>query len=101
MKIIGRVETEGVTDVRCDVCDSSTRQDSGNLQYGELVAHWGYGAQHDGERYEVHLCETCFFGVIAYLKQERRTVNLFADDVPQSSDEFGLAARDDFFRDGG
>lgn len=61
MKILGRVEQEAVTDLRCDICDESTRQASGNLQFGTLEAQWGYGTAHDGERYEVHLCERCFF----------------------------------------
>jgi uncharacterized protein (DUF2225 family) len=100
MKITGRVEAEAVTDVRCDVCDCSTRQESGNLEYGKLHAHWGYGALHDGELYEVHLCETCFFATLAYLKQERRTTNLFEDDTQRPDSNFGLAAKDDFFRDG-
>lgn len=94
MKITGRVETEAVTDVRCDVCGSSARLESGKMQYGMLQAHWGYGALHDGERYEVHLCETCFFMTIAYLKQERRTINMFEADPQQPEDDFGLAARD-------
>ena len=99
MKITGRVEVEAVTDVRCDVCGCSTRLESGNLEYGMLQAHWGYGALHDGKRYEVHLCEACFFATIAYLQQERRTANMF-EDVPQPPDEaFGLVAKDDFFRD--
>lgn len=99
MKITGRVETEAVIDVRCDVCGCSARLESGNLEYGMLYAHWGYGALHDGERYEVHLCEACFFTTLAFLKQERRTAHMFEDD-PRQSDDFGVAAKDEFFRDG-
>ena len=32
MKITSRMEVEVVTDVRCDVCNCSTRLDSGNLE---------------------------------------------------------------------
>lgn len=99
MKITGHIETEAVVDVRCDACGCSTRLANGNLQYGMLQAHWGYGAQHDGERYEVHLCEPCFFSTLAYLKQERRTAHLFEEDPQCSQEDFGLAAKDDFFRD--
>ena len=101
MKILGRVESEAVTDVRCDICDESTRLANGILQYGTLEAHWGYGAAHDGERYEVHLCERCFFTTLAYLKQERRTAHLFDIEPNASEDELGLASRNDWFRDGG
>jgi hypothetical protein len=100
MKIMGRVESEAVTDVRCDVCDDSTCLENGSFQYGMLQAHWGYGASHDGERYEVHLCERCFFATLAYLKQERRTLHLFDGDPRSAEDELGLITRNDLFRDG-
>lgn len=100
MKITGRVEVDAVTDVRCDICSSSTRSESGNLEYGMLQANWGYGAQHDGQRYEVHLCEACFFATITYLRQERRTATMFEDNPQPLNDDFGLVAKDDYFRDG-
>lgn len=99
MKITGLVEVEAVTDVRCDVCDCSTRLRSGNLEYGILNAHWGYGALHDGERYEVHLCETCFLATLAYLKQKRRKAQMFETDPRWSEGDFGSVTKDDFFRE--
>ena len=27
-----------------------------HMEYGVLLAYWGYGAAHEGARYEVHLC---------------------------------------------
>lgn len=98
MKITGRVEIEAVTDVKCDMCRISTRLDTGGLQFATLQAHWGFGTEHDGERYELHLCEGCFFGTIAYFKQERRVQNLFDEnDQAVANDDFGLIIRDDFF----
>jgi hypothetical protein len=61
MKITGNVEIEAVTDVVCDICQLATRVQSGALQFASLSAHLGYGTKHDGERYEIHLCEGCFF----------------------------------------
>ncbi|WP_027906995.1 hypothetical protein [Pseudomonas taiwanensis] len=101
MKILGRVEQHAVTDVRCDICAESTRLANGNLQFGTLEARWGYGAAHDGERYEVHLCERCFFTTLAFLKQERRTAHLFDSDPSSSEPELGLVSRNDWFHDGG
>ena len=98
MKIRGRVEVETVTDILCDVCGSSTLRESGGLQYGCLEARWGYGAQHDGQRYEIHLCEICFFKTIAYLQQERRIGNLF-DEKANTKEPLGLIATNDFFGD--
>ncbi|MEJ6656536.1 MAG: hypothetical protein QNL70_11075 [Pseudomonas sp.] len=99
MKIRGRIEVDTVTNVLCDVCDSSTLLESGGLHYGYLKACWGYGTKHDGERYEVHLCEGCFFKTIAYLKQERRNDNLFDDRAANSNERFGLIAKNVFWGD--
>ncbi|MNC10608.1 hypothetical protein D3C75_582730 [compost metagenome] len=101
MKITGRVEIEAVTDVACDVCRCSTRLDNGLLQFATLQAHWGFGSEHDGEHYELHLCEGCFFNTMAYFKQERRIHQLFSDDEQTPTDDLGLVARDDFFGDVG
>jgi hypothetical protein len=91
---------EVVADVTCDVCGQSTRVEGYGLQYGTLQAHWGYGARHDGESYEVHLCETCFFGVLSHLRHERRVNALFDDEQAESiEEEFGLVRRDDYFGD--
>lgn len=52
------------------------------------------------ERYEFHLCEGCFFGTIAYFRQERRVENLFdGTDQDGLTDNFGLVIRHDFFGD--
>lgn len=101
MKITGRIEVETVTDIVCDVCGESTRVEHGGHQFGTLKAHWGYGTTHDGERYEVHLCELCFFQALANLKQERRTHHLFSEDLQDLPEDLGLVAKDDYFNDSG
>lgn len=98
LKITGRIEIETVTDIKCDVCSCSTRVANGGLQFASLQAHWGFGTKHDGERYELHLCESCFFGTIAYIKQERRVQGMFdKSDLDLAADDLGLVARDDYF----
>ncbi|SDM97288.1 hypothetical protein [Vreelandella arcis] len=103
MKVIEKVEIDAVTDVVCDVCLSSTRVADEGLEFATLQAQWGYGSQHDGERYELHLCESCFFSTLAYFKQERRVQNLFSEDgcaeVMKADGILGLVATDDYFRD--
>jgi hypothetical protein len=104
MKITSQVQTEKVTDVTCDVCQCSTRLDNGGLQYGTLQAYWGYGATHDGEHYELHLCEGCFFQTIAFIKQERRGQTLFSEDTHTQAvadETLGLISKDDYFNDSG
>jgi hypothetical protein len=101
MKITGRVEIETVTDVVCDVCRCSTRLNPGGHQFCTLQAQWGYGTAHDGERYELPLCEDCFFRTLAYLKQERRIQHLFSEEGQALTDNLGLVAKDDYFGDAG
>ena len=75
-----------ITDVLCDVCKQST-----TLKFATFSAHWGYGSTHDGERYELQLCEKCFFYALATLKKERRDAFMFNENFdPASLDEFGL-----------
>ena len=102
MKIREMKEVETVSDILCDVCLHSTRVEGDGLQYAMLQAHWGYGSAHDGERYEIHLCERCFFQAVANLKQERRTQTMFSEnEKAKLTDNFGMVSTDDFFNDGG
>ncbi len=80
MKITAMEQTESVRDVLCDVCGDSTRVEGYGLQFGTLRASWGYGSSHDGERYEVHLCEPCFFRVLSGLRRERMVSFMFGDE---------------------
>lgn len=100
MKVIEKVEVDTVTDVVCDVCLCSTKVDQGGLEFATLSAQCGYGTQHDGERYELHLCEGCFFNALTDIKGNRRRENLFNDDYDFDDHKLGLVATDDYFRDG-
>lgn len=43
--------------------------------------------------------KVAFFAALAFLKQERRTQNLFSDEQPCEERPFGLVDRDDYFGD--
>lgn len=90
MEIKSHASVAVVVDVICDVCCSSTSIPGYGLQYARLEAQWGYGAQHDGEHYRVHLCESCFFRVLSGLRRERMVNGMFDDDQPFSNHRFGL-----------
>lgn len=98
MKIINEKKSRVITDVVCDVCSSSTTPRGGSAQYGMLSAHWGYGSRHDGERYEIHLCETCFFATLASLRRQKM-VEAGAYEELEDSASFGLLEQDNFFKD--
>jgi hypothetical protein len=91
--------TQTYTDIHCAVCGDATRVAGYGQQFGTLQALWGYGSQHDGERYRVHLCEACFFATLAYLREQRRIHTLFDDDPPSDDQEFGRVARGDFWNE--
>lgn len=99
MKIMALKPVSMVNDVLCDVCSESTRVEGYGMQLGVLHASWGYGSRHDGERYEVHLCESCFFRTLSGLKRERMVNDIFNDEAEDLS-RFGRVTRDDFFNDG-
>ncbi|WP_323902048.1 hypothetical protein [Aeromonas caviae] len=71
------VPTEQVVDILCDVCGRSTKTDVGANEFGTLSADFGYGSHHDGERYQVHLCEMCFFGTLATMREMHRGEHMF------------------------
>src|SRR3546814_10608037 len=87
MEIKSQALVDVVEDVICDVCQSGTRVPGYGLQHGKLEAQWGYGSQHDGEHYRVHLCEPCFFRVLSGLRRERMVNGMFDDDQPFSRSE--------------
>ena len=100
MKITATKQTESVSDVLCDVCGDSTCVEGYGLQFGILRASWGYGSAHDGERYEIHLCEPCFFRTLLGLRRERM-VNFMFSDEDQDLSDFGRVARNDGFNKDG
>lgn len=91
---------ETVVDITCDVCLQSTSVEGYGQQFGTLQARWGYGSKHDGERYEVHLCELCFFRTLSALRRERMVNTMFDEEPDTTEGEFGLVRRDEFWGDG-
>ncbi|MCC4261464.1 MAG: hypothetical protein V7751_19925 [Pseudoalteromonas distincta] len=98
MKVMDQSKAGADAVTVCDVCNSPTQTEHGEVQCGFLQAHWGYGSIHDGDRYEVRLCEGCFFMTLAYLKQEHRIQRLFDEVSSQDSDSFGLVMPNDVER---
>jgi hypothetical protein len=67
-----------------------------------LTAHWGYGSKHDGERYEVHLCEQCFFSTLSTLRRQRMVEHMFDETsgiAGEPDAEFGQVEQGNYFRD--
>ncbi|WP_257223025.1 hypothetical protein [Acinetobacter sp. YH12126] len=77
--------TEVISDVLCDICGQST-----TLEFATLAANWGYFSQSDGERYELQLCEKCFFYTLDILKKQRVLLNSKKDPKQLVLENFGL-----------
>lgn len=69
---------------KCQVCDSA-----GPLP-AQLAADFGKGSPHAGERYQLQLCESCFFFTLSTLKRQRMVNMMFDQDPP--GDDFGRLA---------
>ncbi|GLK91965.1 hypothetical protein GCM10017655_50290 [Pseudomonas turukhanskensis] len=82
--------SETAIDIACDVCSQSTRVEGYDQQLVTLQAHWGYGSKHDGEHYEVCLCELCFFRTLSHLRRDRMVNTMFDEEPDITEDEFGL-----------
>jgi hypothetical protein len=94
MRIMTQKLVDVVEDVRCDICGDSTSSEGKHApQFGVLNADWGYGSRHDGERYELHLCEGCFFSALVTLNQERRTCRMLDENADDQAAEFGLVVK--------
>ena len=90
MKVMTKQEADVVSDIRYDVCDESCSPAEGyDPLYGTLSAKWGYGSRHDGENYELHLCESCFFQALANLQEQRRGHLMFSEQGYEPNPDFG------------
>lgn len=93
MKLYEEQTVKVVSDVKCDVCGASTLAEHGVINAGSLKATWGFGSKHEGDSYEIDLCEVCFFDTLSHLKRERQSPRLFTDKA-----ENGAAGAEDFGR---
>jgi hypothetical protein len=64
------VPREVVIDVICDRCQKSTTyEEECGPDYATLDAHWGFGSSRDGDKVELHLCDTCCGVVEAFIRK--------------------------------
>ena len=76
---------EQTKDILCDVCMESTK-----LNHAVLSTNWGKESKHDGEQYQLYLCEACFFATVATLKREHRVKQMFNEDFNEAElERFG------------
>ncbi|MCY9872957.1 hypothetical protein [Vibrio barjaei] len=80
-------------DCICDACgDSLYIKVAGERikEGGQLSAEFGFASDgEDGNRYQVDLCQKCFFSTISSIKKRRNLLSLFAEDFEQPDETFG------------
>lgn len=89
MRTFGKknIQVEYISGLYCDMCgaDCSTFKDVIPENCATLQADWGYVSKSDGTRFEIHLCEECFYNVLEHIRNERRKV-LGCFDYPHEND---------------
>lgn len=64
-----------IDDVHCDACGkSTTNYINVGPDYASIESCWGYGSKNDGTKYNIELCENCFFEVLNFIKQKRKKI---------------------------
>jgi hypothetical protein len=75
MKTFKEKKIRTVDDIHCDVCGKSTTNTTNvGPDYATLESCWGYGSKNDGTKYNIELCETCFFEVLNFINDKRRKI---------------------------
>lgn len=76
------VELDVIDEVLCDLCGKSCSKspceklghsNQPKHEYAELYANWGFYSDSNNKKYEIHLCEYCFYDVLAYCKLNCKT----------------------------
>jgi len=70
------IEVKSVEKVVCDQCgkDCEGAEDLFGINYATLDAAWGYRSKSDGAKFHIHLCESCFYSVVHFIRDERKKV---------------------------
>jgi hypothetical protein len=78
MKLYKKVYVKREDKVYCDVCDKLCTDENFGSEYAVLEALWGYASKSDGKRFDIQICEDCFYEIIEWIKT-RRMLNHLVD----------------------
>ncbi|EML2029427.1 TPA: hypothetical protein JI285_13325 [Acinetobacter baumannii] len=81
------LQIEAIGCIRCDICDQSIQSN-----YGVLKADWSSNTNDKKDKYEVHLCKSCFLGTLSYLRNQKKLNHLFDENFDFNQlDNLGLS----------
>lgn len=87
MKNNNSLQTEAIQCIRCDICNQPTQ-----FNYGVLKADWSSNSHVKKDKYEIHLCKSCFLGALSYLRNQKKLIHLFDESFDFSQlDDLGLS----------
>ena len=71
------INIKSVEAIQCDMCgkDCEGAEDMFGINHATLDAAWGYGSKSDGSKFEIHLCEACFYSTLDFIRNERQKVS--------------------------
>lgn len=68
--------------VVCDICGKVCTNDYYLPESATLEAHWGYASKHDGLRFNIDLCESCFFDTTQWMISKHKEYHGESDHIP-------------------
>ena len=79
MKTYKKKLTKVIDQILCDCCGQSTTNiEQIGPDYATLESCWGYGSPNDGVKYDIQLCENCFYDILKTIRQKRqKTLGIF------------------------
>ena len=81
MKPIEENNSAATTKVSCYACCRTVDADGREMEFGSLIASWGRSSTHEGESYDLSLCDECFFRVLGDLRLQRAIqMNIDSDE---------------------
>lgn len=82
MKTYTKKLTRVLDAIICDICGKTCTDDRYGTESASLEAYWGYGSQHDGKRFEIDICENCFYDTTRWMMDKRKEYQ-GGDGIPE------------------
>ncbi len=80
---------------QCDVCGESVKLQVNDVQLrdGVLSANWGDASSVGGNVYHLDLCHDCFKYALSALREKRRSLAMFNEEIDLPDEDFGRIDR--------
>jgi len=74
MKTYKKVYIKREDKVYCDSCNKLCTDPNLGSEYAVLEASWGYASKSDGKKFDIQLCEDCFYKVLDWIKKRKHSI---------------------------